>query len=290
MAEIQLSDAIKSFDKSYFSKKPFKEDFDSFYENLKRYAEKIDQAISEDKIEENFKLDFARLLEDSFFYKNNEYAVEPEDKIDMTVKKNGTVKVLMEFKRPKNVSEMIKRGDLNRKALHEALAYFYTEKNLKNNYEIRSVIISNGKEFFIFDPVSFMQKPLEKVGNAIANGDLFSDKTDYSYQLFKQTIQKENLSFDYSYFSLDEIDKCSKSRLVAIYKTLHPDFLLREYSHRDSNQLNSKFYTELLHILGLKEIKKDGKILIEASSTGGLINETIEQLATDKGIYPKKGI
>lgn len=288
MAEIQLSDAIKSFDKSYFSKKPFKEDFDSFYENLKRYAEKIDQAISEDKIEENFKLDFARLLEDSFFYKNNEYAVEPEDKIDMTVKKNGTVKVLMEFKRPKNVSEMIKRGDLNRKALHEALAYFYTEKNLKNNYEIRSVIISNGKEFFIFDPVSFMQKPLEKVGNAIANGDLFSDKTDYSYQLFKQTIQKENLSFDYSYFSLDEIDKCSKSRLVAIYKTLHPDFLLREYSHRDSNQLNSKFYTELLHILGLKEIKKDGKILIEASSTGGLINETIEQLATDKGIYSQR--
>lgn len=87
MAEIQLSDALKLFDKSYFSKKPFKEDFDSFCENLKRYAEKVDQAIIEDKIEENFKLDFARLLEDSFFHQNNEYAVEPEDKIDMTVKK-----------------------------------------------------------------------------------------------------------------------------------------------------------------------------------------------------------
>ena len=233
-------------------------------------------------------MDFARLLEDSFFYKNNEYAVEPEDKIDMTVKKNGTVKVLMEFKRPKNVSEMIKRNDLNRKALHEALAYFYTEKNLKNNYEIRTIIISNGKEFFIFDPSSFLQKPLQKVGNAISGGDLFSDKADFTYQLFKQIIQRESVEFDYTYFTIDELKSCSKSRLIAIFKTLHPDFLLREFSHRDSNQLNGKFYTELLHILGLKEIRKGGKILIQVSTSGGLINETIEQLATDKGIYNTK--
>lgn len=194
----------------------------------------------------------------------------------------------MEFKRPKNVAEMIKRGDLNRKALHEALAYFYTEKNLKNNYGIRTIIISNGKEFFIFDPVTFMQKPLEKVGNSIANGDLFSDKTDYSYQLFKQVIQKENLSFDYSYFSTEEINKCSKSRLVAIYKTLHPDFLLREFSHKDSNQLNGKFYTELLHILGLAEVEQKGKLYITASSSNeGLINETIEQLEISKEVYNK---
>ena len=38
MAEIQLSDVLRSFDKSYFSKKPFKEDFDKFHDNLKRYS------------------------------------------------------------------------------------------------------------------------------------------------------------------------------------------------------------------------------------------------------------
>lgn len=50
------------------------------------------------------------------------------------------------------------------------------------------------------------------------------------------------------------------------YAILNKEFLHDEF-HRDSNALNPKFYYELLHILGLKEIETKGKILIQIDET-----------------------
>ena len=289
MAEIQLREAFKAFDKAYFTKKPSQSDFDLFCEKAKEYAEKINKAIEGNKVEENFKLDFRSLLREAFYAKRKDCAIEPVNPIDMAIVKDDTVRVLMEFKRFSNKAEMIRKNDLNRKALHEALTYFFDQFYNKNNRQIRSIIISNGEDFFVFDPKEFTQKSLEKIGKAAASEDLFDNKTDFIYDSFKQVIAKENITFNYSYFNSHDLTKGTVARKVAIYKTLHPDFLLREYSHRDSNQLNNRFYAELLHILGLSETTENGKVLIQPSKNKqGLINETIEQLTTDKGIYNLK--
>lgn len=289
MAEIQLREAFKEFDKAYVTKKPSQSDFDLFCEKANEYAEKINKAIEGNKVEENFKLDFRSLLREAFYAKRKDCAIEPVNPIDMAIVKDDTVRVLMEFKRFSNKAEMIRKNDLNRKALHEALTYFFDQFYNKNNRQIRSIIISNGEDFFVFDPKEFSQKPLEKIGKAAASEDLFDNKTDFIYDSFKQVIAKENITFNYSYFNSHDLTKGTLARKVAIYKTLHPDFLLREYSHRDSNQLNNRFYAELLHILGLSETTENGKVLIQPSKNKqGLINETIEQLATDKGIYNQK--
>ena len=289
MAEIQLREAFKAFDKAYFTKKPSQSDFDLFCEKAKEYAEKINKAIEGNKVEENFKLDFRSLLREAFYAKRKDCAIEPVNPIDMAIVKDDTVRVLMEFKRFSNKAEMIRKNDLNRKALHEALTYFFDQFYNKNNRQIRSIIISNGEDFFVFDPKEFTQKSLEKIGKAASSEDLFDNKTDFIYDSFKQVIAKENITFNYSYFNSHDLTKGTVARKVAIYKTLHPDFLLREYSHRDSNQLNNRFYAELLHILGLSETTENGKVLIQPSKNKqGLINETIEQLTTDKGIYNLK--
>ena len=289
MAEILLREVFKTFDKAYFAKKPSQSDFEYFCEKAKDYAEKVNKAIRENKIEENFKLDFASLLKETFYVKRKDCDIEPANQIDMAILKDDTIRVLMEFKRFSNKAEMIRKNDLNRKALHEALTYFFDQFYNKNNRQIRSIIISNGEDFFIFDPKEFTQRSLEKIGKAAVSEELFNNKTDFIYDSFKQVIAKENITFNYSYFNSHDLSKGSVAKKIVIYKTLHPDFLLREYSHRDSNQLNKRFYVELLHILGLSEITKDGKVLIQPSQNKqGLVNETIEQLATDKGIYELK--
>lgn len=289
MAELQLRETFKSFDKAYFTKKPSQEEFDRFCENAAHYVEKFNEAVERNKIEETVKLDFRSLLKETFFSSRRDCSIEPVGNIDMAIVKEGSVRVLMEFKRVSNKAEMIRRDDLNRKALHEAIAYFYQEFYQKNNRQIRSIIISNGEEFFIFEPKTFLQKHLEQAGRAVASGDLFNDSTEFTYGYLKKVITDHQIEFDYSYFTCHDLTKGTTARKIAIYKALHPDFLLREYAHRDSNQLNSRFYAELLHILGLSEVKEDSKILIKPSANKqGLINETIEQLGTDKGLYDER--
>jgi hypothetical protein len=54
---------------------------------------------------------------------------------------------------------------------------------------------------------------------------------------------------------------------------------------RDSNSLNQEFYFELLHIIGLTEVKEGGKKLIQRPpvtqrNQGSLLENTITQLET----------
>ena len=52
-------------------------------------------------------------------------------------------------------------------------------------------------------------------------------------------------------------DAKEDKRLIDLYKILSAEHLLKKPFANDSNSLDTKFYTELLHIIGLEE-KKDG--------------------------------
>ncbi|MDZ7650276.1 MAG: hypothetical protein U5K54_25825 [Cytophagales bacterium] len=51
-------------------------------------------------------------------------------------------------------------------------------------------------------------------------------------------------------------------KLIDLFKILSPAHLLKQPFANDSNSLNTKFYSELLHIIGLEEKKDGGKKLI----------------------------
>ena len=67
-----------------------------------------------------------------------------------------------------------------------------------------------------------------------------------------------------AYFNLS-VPHNSK-QLVAIYKLLSPDTLLKHFNPNDANTLNKDFYAELLYILGLEEVKSKGKKLIQRAT------------------------
>ena len=63
-------------------------------------------------------------------------------------------------------------------------------------------------------------------------------------------------------------DKKDDCKLIALYKLLSPEHLLKLPFTNDSNSLDKAFYTELLHIIGLTETKEGSKKLIGRKKEG----------------------
>lgn len=50
----------------------------------------------------------------------------------------------------------------------------------------------------------------------------------------------------------------NNKRLIELYKVFSPEHLLKKRTRNDSNSLNTKFYSELLYIIGLEEVEDKG--------------------------------
>jgi hypothetical protein len=82
---------------------------------------------------------------------------------------------------------------------------------------------------------------------------------------------------------LRNADKKDDNILIALYKLLSPEHLLKLPFVNDSNSLDKTFYTELLHLIGLTETKEGSKKLIQRKKAGernsaSLIESAIFQL------------
>ena len=64
----------------------------------------------------------------------------------------------------------------------------------------------------------------------------------------------------YTYFDIrnyrDYLNKGIDKRLIELYKVFSPEHLLKKRFQNDSNSLNTKFYSELLYIIGLEEVEE----------------------------------
>ncbi len=83
-------------------------------------------------------------------------------------------------------------------------------------------------------------------------------------------------------------DKADDNKLIALYKILSPVHLLKEKFANDSNSLDKGFYEELLHIIGLEEVKEGSKKLIQRKKKGdeaSLLENTIAKLDERDSIY-----
>lgn len=304
MANIKLKDYLKTHHKSYISHKIERTDFVKYLQNLRIAYAQILEAVKTNATEENIKNTVINFIKDTFYADRKDVQINAFNNIDYAIKKNDNIEVIMEFKKPSNKAEMITCDNLNKKALHEAIKYFYDEKH-KGNYHIKNIIISDGISYFIFNPLQFQHKSLEKLCYDSIEGDLYLQRTSEIYKEIANIITREKITFEFAWFDLTYLEKRIKDfdlnnvdindkairTLLYVYKLFHPDFLLNEYSPKDSNQLNKKFYDELLYILGLEEVSENNKKLIKPNpNSNGLINETIKQLEDQKDITGEKAV
>ncbi|MFN7245616.1 MAG: class I SAM-dependent DNA methyltransferase, partial [Microcystis sp.] len=203
-----------------------------------------------------------------------------------------SVGVILEVKKPSNKSEMLRRDKLNCKALQELLLYFLRERITEKNLEIKHLIATNIYEWFIFDGNIFerlfaQNQELVRQFNDFETGRLTGKTTDFFYKQIGEPFLNSRLdSLTYTHFDLREYSQTIREdehNLISLYKIFSPEHLLKLPFANDSNSLDKNFYSELLHIIGLTEIKEGGKKLIQrlqpaARQPGSLLENAISQV------------
>ncbi|MCC5931692.1 MAG: Eco57I restriction-modification methylase domain-containing protein [Cyclobacteriaceae bacterium] len=211
-------------------------------------------------------------------------------------KANSSVGVILEAKKPTNKSEMVTTEKLKTKAFQELVLYYLRERITHKNLEVKYLVITNINEWFIFDAITFdrlfaQDKSLVNQFNDFEGGRLADTKTDFFYkQIAEPFIAGLTAEIEFTHFNLQDYqtplrndDKADDNKLIALFKLLSPEHLLKLPFTNDSNTLDKRFYSELLHIIGLTEIKEGGKKLIGRNkegerNTGSFLEDAIIQL------------
>ena len=221
------------------------------------------------KDEEYHKGEFRDFLKNFF---SPAYSVQVENPIDLAIFNGNdtTAKpaVIIEMKSPTNAAEMFSEQHPNTKALQELVYYFLLEYVHLGNREIKSLFISNFDEYYFFDVKDFIRffanksKPIYDQFLKFVAKQTSEQKTSYFYnEIAKPAIDDFLKSCDISvvHFSLESavkaVEKDDDKKLLPLYKFLSPETLLAKPFANDSNSLDRNFYAELLHIIGLEEVK-----------------------------------
>jgi adenine-specific DNA-methyltransferase len=284
----------KALNKAYLKVKPSRSEIEKFKANLIGVLDQIKEDESEE-FHKNLVSDFLKKT-----YYDPAHSINTKGRNDMVIH-NGkdaktTVGVILEAKKPSNKAEMLKLDEINCKALQELLLYYLRERITSRNLEIKHIVGTSINEWFIFDGQIFekafaQNKALVKQFTDFEEGRLAGTKTEFFYkEIASPAIESVKDTLEFAYFDIRDYnkilrnaDKTDDNKLIALYKLLAPEHLLKLPFANDSNSLDKTFYTELLHIIGLTEIKDGGKKIIERKkngerNAGSLLENAIEQL------------
>lgn len=291
----------QALNKAYLKLKINRSEIESFKKNLILLLDSANIKESEE-FHKNLVSDF---LKDTYYKQTN--SINTKDRNDLVIHNSldpkSTVGVIIEAKKENNKSEMVTVDSLNAKAFQELILYYMRERITHKNIEVKHLIITNLYEWFIFDAklvdrLFAQDKEFIKSFEDFEAGRLADTTTDFFYkQIASVQIKKVEHLIVFSFFDLRKVEKILRNdiksddvRLVSIYKLLSPAHLLKLPFINDSNSLDKKFYTELLHIIGLEEVKEGNKKLIQRKkekdrNLGSILEETIIQLDSSEKIY-----
>jgi adenine-specific DNA-methyltransferase len=284
----------KSLNKAFLKIKPNRNDIESFKSNFIKLLNHINETESEE-FHKNLVSEF---LKDTYYKEN--YYINTKGRNDLVIH-NGkdaksTVGVIIEAKQPANKMEALRIDNINVKAFQELVLYYLRERITLKNLEVKYLIATNIYEWFIFDAHLFERlfannKQLIKKFTAFEEKRLADTRTDFFYkEIAAPFINDVEEEITFAYFDIRDFDKPLRNadkqddnKLIALYKLLSPEHLLKLPFTNDSNTLDKSFYTELLHLIGLAETKEGGKKLIGRKKesdrdAGSLIESAIIQL------------
>ena len=286
-----------ALNKAFLKIKPNRNEIEIFKSNLITLLDKL-KTVEErpkDESEEHLKNDIRDFLRDTFYKDTN--AINTKDKKDLVIHTskdtNSKVGVIIEAKRPSNKGEMLSKDNLNKKALQELVLYYLRERITHKNLEVKHLIITNINEWYIFDEHLFERLFNKKeLVNQFESFEHGKKSTSVFYkEIAEPFIQSITNEIEYTYFNLKDYesairnqDKKDDKQLIELFKLLSPPHLLKLPFNNDSNSLDKNFYGELLHIIGLVEVKDGGKKLIQRPedekkrNPGSLLENTINQL------------
>jgi len=256
---------------AYRKHKPLRKDVNKFVAELKQCLHTVKHSDDNGESEEHIKSHFIQFFNNTFYSENY---INTKDRIDLAIYTGKTAKsdvsVIIEAKKPSNKSEFLTETNLNRKALQELLLYYLRERLDNSNNNIKHLVATNGYEWYLFKAEDFYNyfyknKALLKEYKSFRDGLKDTTKNELFYnEIAKKYIAEieQDLPFVHLDFSKTNFEKLSDAHLNTLFKIFSNVHLLGHSFGNDSNQLNKTFYNELLHIIGLEEVKDKGKKVI----------------------------
>ncbi|MCC6691040.1 MAG: hypothetical protein IT235_05860, partial [Bacteroidia bacterium] len=142
-----LTQSPKKALKAFLKQRPSESERDKFKNNLIALLDKISVIENQpkDESEEHLKNNLRDFLRDTYYIESN--AINTKDKKDLVIhigKSTDTdVAVIIEAKRPSNKNEMISADNANKKALYEIILYYLTERNAKENVQLKQLVVTD---------------------------------------------------------------------------------------------------------------------------------------------------
>ncbi|MTJ31922.1 Eco57I restriction-modification methylase domain-containing protein [Aphanizomenon sp. UHCC 0183] len=283
----------QALSKTFLRIKPIRNEFEIFKRNLITLLNQIDENEREE-FHKNILTDFLKNT-----YYGADYLINIKASNDLVIYNGKDTKsnvgVILEAKKVNN-NEMLKVNNLNTKALQQLVLYFLRERITNKNPEIKYLIATNIHEWFIFDATLFdnlfaQNKQLVKQFTDFEEKRLSNSRTDFFYKEIAQpAIDKIQNELIFTHFDIRDYEQYlinqnpeNDQKLIPLFKLFSPQHLLKLPVINDSNSLNKNFYSELLHVIGLTEIKEGSKKLIQRKpinerEQGSLIENTITRL------------
>lgn len=281
----------QALNKAFLKVKPNRSEIEDFKGNLITLLDRINDIESEE-FHKNLIIDFLKKT----YYDPNHF-INTKGRNDLVIH-NGhnadtSVGVIIEAKKPTNKAEMVSSSNLNTKAFQELVLYYLRERITLKNLEIKHLIATNINEWFIFDEHLFEKLFVQnkQFVKQFENFEASRKSTEVFYKEIAEpfingiTSEIEFTCFNFQDFQkqLRNADKTDDNSMIALFKILSPEHLLKLPFANDSNSLDKRFYSELLHIIGLTETRDGGKKLIGRNkegerNTGTILEDTIIQL------------
>jgi adenine-specific DNA-methyltransferase len=269
--QLQLLKPSQTLNKAYLKEKTGRAAIEIFKTNLLLLISRINEQESEEHLK-NVVSDF---LKDTWY--KGLYEINTKDRKDLVIHTGKTSKepvgVILEVKKPANKAEMISGSKPNAKALHEMILYYLRETTDHANTDIKYLIITNIYEWYIFDENWFLKNVYRntKLKKDYDNWKLSGKDTRFFYEnIAKPFVDSIEETVECTWFDIRSYnniitnsDTADDKKLIALYKILSPVHLLKQRFANDSNSLDTRFYAELLYIIGLEEVKEGGKKLIQ---------------------------
>ncbi|MDB4926397.1 Eco57I restriction-modification methylase domain-containing protein, partial [Mucilaginibacter sp.] len=296
---ISISELTASLNKAYRLISPRRIDLDQFKKNLTLLLGLIDEKESE----ENVKIHLMDFLKNTYY--NPDYLIATKGKTDFVIHlgkdSSAPSGILFEVKRPGNKADMVTQTNLNTKAMHELILYYLRERTNDKNNSLTHLVITNIYEWYIFDATIFeaifnKNKQLLKAYSEWENKQKVSNSTDHFYkEIAKPFLDLFDKEISFTHFDLKKflplLDSTNNNddELIPLYKFFTPIHLLKLPFLNDSNSLDKGFFSELLHIIGLEEVKDGGRKIIrrlpnDKRNPASFIENTINILEVENAL------
>jgi len=287
---LKLLTPKQALNKAYLREKVNRADIELFKQNFAALLTKINEKGDEEHLK-SLIADFLK-----FTWYKDAYQINPIGKNDLVIHTGklptDPIGVILEVKSVANKAEMISGQKPNAKAIHELILYYLNERITNNKHDIKQLIATNIFEWFVFDANEFDKKIYRNTSIKKLYEQKKADNKDnpWFYEEIRKLLDDKEPSLDATYFDIRDFKKPALNnnneddkKLIPLFKILSPVHLLKLPFANDSNTLQPKFYSELLHLIGLYEYKDGSKKLINRKketerNAGSLLENAIVNL------------